>query len=338
VAHAAAVVVQRFGSALNLNVHAHALVSDGVWAEPRHPGSAPRWVPLRLDDSDVLAVSAEVAGRCRALLLERGWLTAGPDGEDELAPVEADGVDDGRQLELALANASVGMRIATGQRAGREVRRRKVDHEPWPKSKKRLQAAVSGFDVEAGVRVPARDRRLLERVSRYLLRPPLAMERLSLRPDKLYEYGLRRPWSDGTIAVVLSPMELLEKLAALVPKPRVHLIRYFGIFAPNHRWRKAILPTAKEGLDEVERRTRPRWGWAPDGGLVPAIGHIPWAQLLQRIWKVDILRCVRCGSKRLLLQVVEPAAIDAILTNLNLPRHCPILTAARGPPDGDDSC
>jgi hypothetical protein len=47
---------------------------------------------------------------------------------------------------------------------------------------------------------------------------------------------------------------------------------------------------------------------------------------------------VRCGSKRLLLQVVEPAAIDAILTNLNLPRHCPILTAARGPPDGDDSC
>ena len=47
----------------------------------------------------------------------------------------------------------------------------------------------------------------------------------------MYEYALRRAWSDGTLALVLSPMELMEKLAALVPRPRVHLVRYHGATA-----------------------------------------------------------------------------------------------------------
>jgi hypothetical protein len=77
-------------------------------------------------------------------------------------------------------------------------------------------------------------------------------------------------------------------------------------------------------------------GWNPDGGLVPATGHVPWAQLLHRVWRVDILRCVRCGGRRVLLNVVEPDTIDAILVNLGLPRHCPVLAEARGPPSIDD--
>jgi hypothetical protein len=61
-----------------------------------------------------------------------------------------------------------------------------------------------------------------------------------------------------------------------------------------------------------------------------------WAQFLQRVWRVDVRRCVHCGGRRVLLDVVEPDAIDAILVNLGLPRHCPVLVEARRPPSIDD--
>jgi hypothetical protein len=178
------------------------------------------------------------------------------------------------------------------------------------------------------VRVEARDRALLERVSRYLMRPPVAMERLSLRPDDLYEYRLRRPWRDGTSGILLSPTELMEKLVALVPLPRVHLVRYHGTLAPNHRWRSELIPKEPE-----EEQDSPIARWRPRGGLVPAQGRVGWAQLLKRVWSADVLRCARCGSKRVDIEVVEPDAVVKILDCLFGPAA--LLTdehGARGPP------
>ncbi|MHC4514102.1 MAG: transposase [Planctomycetota bacterium] len=68
------------------------------------------------------------------------------------------------------------------------------------------------------------DRVGLERLCRYLTRPPLATERLSLQEDGRVRYGFRRPWRDGTTGIVLHPHELIERLAALVPRPRTHLL------------------------------------------------------------------------------------------------------------------
>jgi hypothetical protein len=191
-----------------------------------------------------------------------------------------------------------------------------------------MQAALLGYDLEARVRVDAGDRAGLERVARYLMRPALAMERLTLRDDGLYEYGLRHAWRDGTTGIVLSPMELMEKLAALVPLPRVHLVRYHGILAPNHGWRSSLLP---KGPDEEE--DGPTAGWLPRGGLVPAHGRVDWAVLLKRVFAVDVLRCARCGGKRVVIEVVEPEAVEKILDCLFGPG---VLLAeehgARGPP------
>ena len=82
-----------------------------------------------------------------------------------------------------------------------------------------MQSFLDGFDLQAAVRIPASDRRRLEHVSRYFLRPAIATERLELLDDGNYRYELKRPWSDGTEAFLFEPLELMEKLAALVPIP-----------------------------------------------------------------------------------------------------------------------
>ena len=63
------------------------------------------------------------------------------------------------------------------------------------------------------------------------------MERLEVLADGRLLYRLKRPWRDGTTHIVMDPLELLEKLSALVPAPRVHLVRYSGVLAPAAKWR-----------------------------------------------------------------------------------------------------
>jgi hypothetical protein len=63
--------------------------------------------------------------------------------------------------------------------------------------------------------------------------------------DKL-SFALKTPWDDGTTHIVLSPLELLEKLAALVPPPRVNLVRYHGVLAPNAKDRDKIVPAGEK--------------------------------------------------------------------------------------------
>src|SRR2546421_12799286 len=76
--------------------------------------------------------------------------------------------------------------------------------------------------------------------------------------------SLPNPWSDGTTGMRFSPLELLEKLAALVPLPRVHLVRYGGCLAPHSHLRNAIMPTPRQqGMDgEEPKRGTPYWTWA----------------------------------------------------------------------------
>jgi hypothetical protein len=98
--------------------------------------------------------------------------------------------------------------------------------------------------LHANVAVPARRRDQRERVCRYLLRPPLALERLTESSGGQLLYQLRRPWSDGSTAWLLDPLELLERLAALVPPPRRPLLAYPGVLAPRAGWRAAIRAAA----------------------------------------------------------------------------------------------
>ena len=80
---------------------------------------------------------------------------------------------------------------------------------------------------------------------RYTARGAVALERLheDARGDLVYTFT--KPWSDGTTGITLSPLELLEKLVALVPLPRVYLVRYGGCLAPHSLLRGTITPTPR---------------------------------------------------------------------------------------------
>src|SRR5438477_2859430 len=68
--------------------------------------------------------------------------------------------------------------------------------------------------------------------ARYVLRPPLAQDRVELRSDGLVRIALKRAYADGTVAVDMDPLSLLCRLATSVPPPRFHLVRYAGVLAP----------------------------------------------------------------------------------------------------------
>ena len=89
--------------------------------------------------------------------------------------------------------------------------------------------------IGAGVAAKAHQRDKLERLCRYITRPAISENRLSLTNQGKVRYELKTPYRDGTTHVIFEPVDFIAKLAALVPKPRVNLTRYHGIFAPNSK-------------------------------------------------------------------------------------------------------
>jgi hypothetical protein len=101
---------------------------------------------------------------------------------------------------------------------------------------------VRGINVHARQVVDGRDRRQLERLCRYVTRPPIAQDRLSVRSDGTLELELKSVWRDGTRAIVLSPEDLVLRLIAAIPPPRWHMVRYFGVLSSHSRFRKEVVP------------------------------------------------------------------------------------------------
>ena len=212
-------VVQRFASSLAHNIHFHSLVLDGVFV-PGAEGAAPVFHPLAVREEDVLSVVRATELGVLKLLERRGLIDP-----EECAPSEEDEFAEQQPLLAGLYQASVGGRIALGERRGLPVRR--IGGLPsWqqaarrqPRRKKPMCATAGGFDLHAKTRVAARHRGELERLARYLLRPAIAAQRLRLLADGRVVYDLKAPRADGTTGFLFEPLEFLEKLAALVPPP-----------------------------------------------------------------------------------------------------------------------
>ena len=146
----------------------------------------------------------------------------------------ADPLADEEPVLAVLTAASVRGLIAPGARTGQRLRRVLKDPATGVRTAP-LCFASRGFSLHAARRIAGPDRRGLERLCRYVARPALASGRLRLLASQRLCFALKTPWSDGTSHLLLSPMELLEKLAALVPPPRLHLLRYHGVLAPRAR-------------------------------------------------------------------------------------------------------
>lgn len=186
-----------------------------------------------------------------------------------------------------------------------------------------------GFSVDASVRIEAADRAGRERLLRYCARPPFAVDRLrQLDPERLL-YDSTKPGPGGSGPLHLTPLELLDRLAALVPPPRIHRHRYFGVLAPNAPLRTAITalapatttsPPAPKRQPAVEPTHRRGTRYA-------------WAALLARIFEVFPLLCPNCGTQmRIIAFITDARTVRDILVRLGEPTAPPRIAPARGPP------
>ena len=301
--------VQRFGGALNLNVHFHCVIPDGVFVRE---GGALRFVALAPpSDADVAAVLRRIVVRLVRLL--RPWLAS---AEDDARPLDALGA---AQVE---AMKSLGTSPPDSGRA------------------RKLSAYLNGFSLHAAVHLHANDRKGLAHLCGYGARPPFSQERLSQLPDGRLAYQLRRPLGDGRHRLVLQATELLRRLATLVPPPRAHLVRYHGVFAPASCWRRQIIPLFSESSASARpcasapRRAENIAPAGPDLSTArrqrPADpSRIPWAELLRRVFRDDVLTCP-CGGRRVVLAyLTQPGPVRTILDNLGLPSTGPPIAPAR---------
>ena len=188
----------------------------------------------------------------------------------------ADALADEEPVLAVLTAASVRGITATGARAGQRLRPVLKDPATGVRTAP-LCFASRGFSLHAATPIAGPDRRGLERLCRYVARPALAGGRLRILDADPLSFALKTPWSDGTSHLLLSPMELLEELTALVPLPRFHLLRYHGVLAPRARarGRDRIVP-AKPGAEPS----------AADGDASAAsCGYrLRWATLLARVF------------------------------------------------------
>lgn len=321
----AVTLIQRFGSALNLNVHFHMLFLDGVYTTtPRGKSRFHRTnAPTQQELTELMhMISHRVAG-----FLEREGILERDDENSYLALDEGD-EDPMRQV----LGCSVSYRIAIGPQQGRKVFTLQTIPSREGDDRFVQVVKVAGFSLHAGVAAQAWERQKLERLARYISRPAVSEKRLSLTPSGNIRYQLKTPYNDGTTHVIFEPLDFIGKLAALVPKPRVNLTRFHGVFAPNSKYRVDVTPAKRgSGLTRKENEEK-----------TPEQRHraMTWAQRLKRVFNIDVSTCEKCGGDAKVIACIEdPAVIDKILAHLikkgALPPPPELLPAARASPGSD---
>ena len=171
-------------------------------------------------------------------------------------------------------------------------------------------------------------------------RPPFALHRLSSSEDGRLVYRMKRS-RGGSLFLLLTPDELLARLATLVPPPRIHSVRYHGVFAPNCKARKRVVPPPQlavaSPLPPAAPDPVPGAASAVPTGKPPrtaATYRLPWADLLKKVFAADVLACPSCGGRlQLIAFIAEALVAKRILVHLGLDARGPPLSRARAPPE-----
>src|SRR5690606_18525878 len=209
----------------------------------------------------------------------------------------------------------------SAERAGQPVLRLLVQsrNEPsGPSQEQRADQPVAealGVNVYAKQLLDGRDRKQLERLCRYVLRPPLSQERLEWRPDGRLGLKLEDVWKDGTRTLVLEPFDLLVRLCSAIPPPWFNMIRYFGVLSSHSQHRACVVPKRTDPSrfrppaaagDQLELG----FGSADANTAVRTSGRSRWGWLLRHVFRADLDTCSLCGGPmRWLEATTEQTAI-----------------------------
>ncbi|MFQ5382654.1 MAG: transposase, partial [Dehalococcoidia bacterium] len=317
--------LHRMGGALNSHSHIHSILPDGLFA-PRADGEdLLRFVSLPGPSREELTKLLERIARRITKLVEK------------VAEEEADC----NSLEETAASMQAALaRSMSAPSPADQLVLATEDHEEGASSSRTLCAKVAGFTLHAGRVVPLEDRDSLEQLCKYGLRAPFSQERLRLREDGTVVYELSRPWpnSAGVTELVLDPVEFLQRVAALIPRPYTHQIRRHGVFAgrSKHRWRLPPPPVRPE-LEEEDASSESsqetgKPGSDSEGGVKRPRTKYTWAQLIRRSFFADCLRCPRCAATMTVVSyLTDPDVIRRILGHLGLPTTtAPVLPSRVG--------
>ena len=293
--------IQRFGSALNLNLYFHTIVPDGVFFEDSegnvlfHPLPPPTVHDLE-----------KLARRLIPRLLNK--LAAEPAQTEDADWIHLLT----RYLQAQSSRAAPPMDRPRG-----------------------LRVFAEGFSLHAGVSVSELDGDALERLARYCARPPLSLHRIAVDPDGQTLCRAKHSASGAPRRLHMSPTQFLGRIAALIPPPRSHLVRYHGVFAPHSRHRARIVPDHSKRPSPTP--TAPPATTSPHTSP-PSRSRLDWASLLRRVFAIDVLPCDRCGGRRQLLSMItEAKTAQKILNHLGMPAQAPLQSPARAPPPILDS-
>lgn len=319
-------VIQRSGGSINLNPHLHILALDGAY-DTDEAGNAddrpPRFHWIRsLTDDEVKVLVKTIGLRVVRYLKKQGHF------EDETGYIAEENSSD---LMPSIQSASVQSKIALGDRKGQKVRRlgslgQIIDIHP--ESSSPLCAQIEGFSLHAATYCAPWERHKLEKLARYLARPAVAEERLRILPSGEVGYKLKKEYSDGTSHLMFSPLEFMEKLAAIIPQPRFHMTRYHGCLGPNAKIRSLIVPKPEEKKKEPQSPAEVMIEKSPEKTKNKQRRRT-WAEMLARIFAID-MSCPNCQTElKPVAAIFDPQAIERILNHLGLPSKPPDIAPAR---------
>lgn len=305
---------QRAGSALNLNPHLHVLLLDGVYTEVN---GVVRFRNIdTITDDEVAWLCENIAKKVMKHLTKEGYLDK--DGEIVQNPM-MDELFQENEAITAAAYASIAGKIAFGPNAGKYVTKIGSGFgymEEIPLAKGKRCYSVNGFSLHCNTSTNTHARDRLEKLIEYIARGPLSNERLEITAEDKVRLRLKTPWRDGTSHLLLTPHEFLEKLAAIIPPPKSHLVRWGGVFAANSPFRIKIIlkPEEKKGFD-FESGEKKRMNKS-------------WSLMLARVFKIDVMKCDCGGDLTPLGAVQDQAEIKRYLKHINMEYDPP----PRGPP------
>ena len=182
----------------------------------------------------------------------------------------------------------------------------------------------SGFSVHNTIRVEAEDAAGVERLCRYLVHPPIALDRLEVPgASRPCTYRGRRPHPvTGEQTVTLDPLEMLARLCQHIPSPRLHLTRLYGAYASRTRASRARRCTPTMGASD----TTAGHG-APEPEPLTAFlreRRRAWARLIKKVFEADPLACPNCwAAMKVVAFIVDPPVIRKILEHLKGLAHGP---------------
>ena len=288
--YGAVAVIQRANSDLRCSPHVHAIFLDGLYAPDCdgkgfmfHPAPAPT-------QQDVEAIVERASKRILRFLLRRGVITlvtAPGDGEVTVVTDETLG-DEDPLLARLLAAATAGVPPAgpAGPASKRKPIRIVLDPDAHQVAKGNLCGQHAGFNLHAATKVAANDEQGRLALCKYILRTPLANDRLKIVDDEVVRLEFKKPWSDGTSSVELPPLALIARLAALVPPPRRHLTGYFGVLSSHSSYRSQCVPAPVHETTSQQEDKSPR--------TLPLSHYISWSDLLRRTFDLP----TNCRSRR----------------------------------------